>query len=120
MELRTVNPRTLTANPNNPRRTKVDKFSDAQLLASIKVVGVLQPPLVREDGDDLVIEFGHRRVTACIKLGKKEIQVLVKTAAETGDANGLMGAVAENVVRSDMGQVDRWRAMKSGKASGRW
>jgi hypothetical protein len=42
MELRTVDPRTLKANPNNPRRTKADKFSDAQLLASVKAVGVLQ------------------------------------------------------------------------------
>lgn len=118
MELRTVDPRTLKVNPNNPRRTKADKFSDAQMLASIKAVGVLQPPLVREDGQELVIEFGHRRVVASIKLGQKEMQVLVKTAGEAGEANGLMGAVSENLVRSEMGQVDRWRAMEALAAAG--
>lgn len=118
MELRTVDPRTLKVNPNNPRRTKADKFSDAQMLASIKAVGVLQPPLVREDGQELVIEFGHRRVAASIKLGQKEMQVLVKTADEAGEANGLMGAVSENLVRSEMGQVDRWRAMEALAAAG--
>src|SRR6202034_1298357 len=35
-----------------------------QMLASIKASGLLQPPLVREDGEDLVILFGHRRVEA--------------------------------------------------------
>jgi ParB family chromosome partitioning protein len=118
MELRTVDPRTLKLNPNNPRRTKAEKFSDAQMLASIKAVGVLQPPLVREDGEELVLEFGHRRVAACIKLGKKEMQVLVKTADEAGEADGLMGAISENLVRSEMGQVDRWRAMEALSAAG--
>jgi ParB family chromosome partitioning protein len=118
MELRTVDPRTLKLNPNNPRRTKAEKFSDAQMLASIKAVGVLQPPLVREDGEELVIEFGHRRVVACIKLGKKEMQVLVKTVDEAGEADGLIGAISENLVRSDMGQVDRWRAMEALSAAG--
>ena len=121
MELRTVDPRTLKANPNNPRRTKADKFSDAQMLASVKAIGVLQPPLVREDGQDLVIEFGHRRVATSIKLGATEMQVLVKPAAEADQAegaSGLMGAITENLVRSEMGQVDRWRAMEALAAAG--
>ena len=71
MELRTVDPRTLKANPNNPRRAKSDKFSDAQMVASINASGLLQPPMVREDGDGLVILFGHRRVSACVKLKRK-------------------------------------------------
>jgi hypothetical protein len=51
MELRTADPRTLKINPNNPRRTKAGKFSDDQMLP--KASGLLQPPLVREDGEDL-------------------------------------------------------------------
>ena len=43
MELRTVDPRTLKLNPNNPRRTKAEKFSDAQMLASIKAAPVPRP-----------------------------------------------------------------------------
>jgi ParB/RepB/Spo0J family partition protein len=113
MELRTVDPRKLKPNPNNPRRTKTDKFSDAQMEASIKAVGVLQPPLVREEGKNLVIQFGHRRVTACIKLGKTAMPVLVKSADEVDGTLDPMGTVSENVIRTEMGQVDRWRAMEA-------
>jgi ParB family chromosome partitioning protein len=113
MELRTVDPRTLKINPNNPRRTKAGKFSDNQMLASIKTSGLLQPPLVRPDGEDLVILFGHLRVAACVKLKMEAIPVLVKAATEADDARDSMGAVSENVIRAEMGQVDRWRAMEA-------
>jgi ParB family transcriptional regulator, chromosome partitioning protein len=113
MELRTVDPRTLKTNPSNPRRTKAGKFSDDQMLASIKASGLLQPPLVREDGEDLVILFGHRRVAACVKLKMDAIPVLVKAATEANDVRDSMGAVSENVIRAEMGQVDRWRAMEA-------
>jgi ParB family chromosome partitioning protein len=113
MELRTVDPRTLKINPNNPRRTQAGKFSDDQMLASIKASGLLQPPLVREDGEDLVIQFGHRRVAACVKLKMDAMPVLVKAATEADDAEDSMGAVSENVIRAEMGRVDRWRAMEA-------
>jgi ParB family transcriptional regulator, chromosome partitioning protein len=100
MELRTVDPRTLKINPNNPRRTKAGKFSDDQMLASIKAVGLLQPPLVREDGEDLVIQFGHRRVAACVKLKMDAILVRVKLATEADNVRDSMGAVSENVRRA--------------------
>jgi hypothetical protein len=48
-ELRSVDPRTLTPNPNNPRRTPVPPAMDEQLVASIKAIGIIQPPVVRED-----------------------------------------------------------------------
>ena len=44
MELRTVNPRTLKFNPNNPRRTKAMPEQDAQLTANILAQGLIQPP----------------------------------------------------------------------------
>ena len=93
MELRTVDPRMLKANPNNPRRTKPDKFSDSQMIASIKASGLLQPPMVREDGGDLVILFGHRRVAACMKLKMESTPVLVKPAAEDDATQDQMGAI---------------------------
>jgi ParB-like chromosome segregation protein Spo0J len=45
-ELRSVDPRTLQPNPNNHRRTPVPPAMDEQLLASIKAVGIIQPPCV--------------------------------------------------------------------------
>ncbi|RYF11720.1 MAG: hypothetical protein EOO40_02740, partial [Deltaproteobacteria bacterium] len=54
MELRTINPRKLKFNPNNPRRTKAMPEQDAQLAANILAHGLIQPPLVRQEGEDLV------------------------------------------------------------------
>ena len=53
-ELRSVDPRTLKPNPNNPRRTLVPPAMDEQLVASIKAIGIIQPPVVHEaDGNSL-------------------------------------------------------------------
>src|SRR5574337_766032 len=61
-ELRSVDPATLIPNPNNPRRTPVPKAMDDQLIASIRTIGIIQPPVVREVDGGLVIKAGHRRV----------------------------------------------------------
>jgi hypothetical protein len=48
MELRRVDPRTLQKNPGNPRKIQPGEMSDAALKASIKVIGIIQPPTVSE------------------------------------------------------------------------
>ena len=111
MELRTVDPQKLKANPKNPRRTGAGDFLDAQLTASIKAVGLIQPPLVLQDGKKLVIVAGHRRVAAAIAAGLTEIQVLVQPEADA--AIDPMRSISENVIRAEMGQVDRWRAIEA-------
>ena len=120
MELRTVDPRKLRENPNNPRTTPASKDADAQLLASIKAIRLRQPPLVRETAgtDVLTIVAGRRRVKAAIKAGLKLIHVLVQDEDEDETKTGLMVAVAENVVRADMGPIDRWRAMEALSGAG--
>ena len=42
-ELRNVDPRSLTLNADNPRRSPVPKEMDQQLVASIIAIGLLQP-----------------------------------------------------------------------------
>jgi len=111
MELRTVDPRKLKANPNNPRRMAAGDAMEAQMVASIKAIGLVQPPLVKEEGKKLVILAGHRRVAGCVAAGLTEIPVLVQ--AEADAAIDPMRAVSENLVRAEMGQVDRWRAMEA-------
>jgi len=116
MDLRTVDPRKLKANPNNPRRSSAGEFLDAQMTASIKSIGLVQLPLVKEEGKKLIIIAGHRRVAGCIAAGLTEIQVLVQPEADaTIDP---MRAVSENLVRAEMGQVDRWRSMEALAAAG--
>ncbi|MDT8278518.1 ParB N-terminal domain-containing protein [Roseomonas mucosa] len=110
MELRTVNPRTLKFNPNNPRRTKAMPEQDAQLAANIQAHGLIQPPVVREEGEDLVIIAGERRVRCSIKAKLAEIPVLVRGADDGADA---MRSLAENVVRAEMCSVDLWRHVEA-------
>jgi ParB family chromosome partitioning protein len=108
-ELRSVDPRNLQPNPNNPRRTPVPPAMDEQLVASIKSVGIIQPPSVIAKDDGLVIVVGSRRVKAAITAELPVIDVLVCDADEAADA---MRAVAENLIRSSMSSVDIWRAIE--------
>ena len=45
-ELRNVAPLTLKPNPHKPRVTPPPAAMDEQLLASIKAIGIIQPPIV--------------------------------------------------------------------------
>jgi ParB/RepB/Spo0J family partition protein len=108
-ELRSVDPRTLHFNPNNPRRTPVPSAMDEQLVASIKAVGIIQPPCVTANGDGLTIVVGNRRVKAAIAAELPLITVMVCDADEAADA---MRAVAENLIRASMSSVDIWRAIE--------
>jgi ParB family chromosome partitioning protein len=105
-----LDPRTLKINPNNPRRMAAGEHPDAQLVANIKAVGILQPPLTREKGSDLEILAGHRRVTAAIAAGFPEILVLVR-GPDTGSDD--VCALSENVARAGLGPVDQWRAIEA-------
>ncbi|PZP38579.1 MAG: hypothetical protein DI601_26325 [Azospirillum brasilense] len=114
MKIVHANPRKLRDNPENPRRTRPSAEADAQLLANIQAVGILQPPTAREIAGELVLIAGHRRRDAAIKAKLKEIAVLVREpgddAAQGGDG---VRALAENMVRTAMSPVDQWRAVEA-------
>src|SRR5476651_1376793 len=114
-ELRSVDPRTLQLNPNNPRNAPVPPAMDEQMLASIKAVGIIHPPYVTPKGDGLMIVAGRRRVKAAILADLPVIDVLVCDADEAADA---MRAVAENLIRADLSSVDIWRAIERLEAQG--
>jgi ParB/RepB/Spo0J family partition protein len=114
-ELRSVDPRTLQINPNNPRRTPVPPAMDEQLVASIKAVGIIQPPCVTQKDDGLTIVVGNRRVEAAIAAELPAIDVMVWDADEAADA---MRSVAENLIRASMSSVDIWRAIERLEAQG--
>ena len=108
-ELRSVDPRTLKPNPNNPRKTPAPQAMDDQLLASITAIGIIQPPVVREVDGDLVIKAGERRVKAAIRAEMPMIDVLVR---DSDDAQAPMESLSENLVRAAMNNVDIWRAIE--------
>ena len=105
-ELRSVDPRILHFDPNNPRRTPVPPAMDEQLVASIRAVGIIQPPFVTPHDGGLMVKIGTRRVKGAIKADLPAIDVLVGDADEAADA---MRALAENVIRASMSSVDIWR-----------
>jgi ParB family chromosome partitioning protein len=81
---------------------------DEQLLASIKAIGIIQPPIVVEKDGALVINAGDRRVKQAIRAEFATIDVLVCDADEARD---LMRSLAENLIRASMNSVDIWRAI---------
>lgn len=112
MRLIKVDPRALKENPNPLRRTKSTPQADALLLATIKAVGIVQPPLITpesEGGNAYVINAGHRRVKQAIAAGLEEIDVLVDEAAND---NGAMRSMVENIAFEPLNPVDQWRAIE--------
>ncbi|RWD29462.1 MAG: plasmid partitioning protein [Mesorhizobium sp.] len=112
MHLIKVDPRALKENPDRTRQTKSSPQADALLLATIKAVGIVQPPIVAAEvdgGNGYIINAGHRRVKQAIAAGLEEIEVLVEEAA--GD-NGAMRSMIENVAFSPLNPVDQWRAIE--------
>ncbi len=109
MELRRVDPVTLKINPRNPRKIQPGEMSDEALAASIRLIGILQPPVASEKGGELTLVFGERRVKTAIKVGLPEIGILVKDP----DDKDHMRAVSENVIRAPMATVDLWRGIES-------
>ena len=112
MELKFVDPRSLKDNPDKARRSKSSPQADALLLATIKAVGIVQPPVVAPEtdgGNGFVIDEGHRRVKQAIAAGLDEIAVLVVPRAEDG---GAMRSLVTTIAHEQLNPVDQWRAIE--------
>lgn len=116
MQIVKVDPRALVENPDRMRRTQSSPQADALLLATIKAIGIIQPPIVspqRDGGNGWVIDAGHRRVAQAIAAGLEEIEVLVDEAANDDPASrGAMRSMVENIAREALNPVDQWRAIE--------
>jgi ParB family chromosome partitioning protein len=111
MELRTINPRSLIDNPDNPRGKAAPDHADEQMRLSIAAVGILQPPVVREMPKGLTVRYGSRRVRAALALKLDQIEVLVLGEHERADDDQIR-AVLENIVRKPMSVVAQWRSIE--------
>lgn len=80
-------------------RTQFDEAGLEALAASIREVGVLQPVLVRPDGDGFELIAGERRWRAARRAGLTRIPALVRSAV---DQSALEEAVIENLHRADL------------------
>src|SRR5204862_476954 len=89
-------------NPGQPRMT-FHEDTLAELAASIREHGVLQPILVRPAGDEYEIIAGERRWRASKLAGKETIPAIVE---RFDDATALEIALIENLQREDLSPLD--------------
>ncbi|NEH49642.1 plasmid partitioning protein [Rhizobium leguminosarum] len=88
MQLMKVDPRALKDNPDNTRQSQSTPQADALLLATIKAVGVIQPPVIFAEagGNGYVVEAAND--------------------------NGAMRSMIENIAREPLNPVDQWRGIE--------
>ena len=89
-------------NPRQPREA-FDEEPLQDLTASIEAVGVLQPIVVRPNGERYQIVMGERRVRAARTAGLERIPAIVRT---TEDDQLLRDALLENVHREDLNPLE--------------
>ena len=97
----------IVPNPKQPR-TVFDLDALNELSASIKEVGVLQPPVVRDLGNGKYeLIMGERRLRASKQAGLKTIPVIVR---QTPDNELLREALLENIHRSQLNPLEEGAA----------
>lgn len=102
-ELRTVSISVILPSPFQPRRNFSEE-SLAELAASIKSRGLLQPLLVREIAPGTYeLVAGERRLRAAKMAGLSEVPVLVK---HFSDEEALSVALIENLQREDLNPLE--------------
>jgi ParB/RepB/Spo0J family partition protein len=85
----------------------------AELTASIKAVGVLEPILIRPAGNLFEVVVGSRRLAASRKAGLKGISAIIK---QMTDDQALLESLSENIQRGDITEeevVAAFNALKS-------
>ncbi len=93
----------ITANPHQPRRTMNDESLN-DLATSLKTNGLIQPIVVREDGDQYQLIAGERRFRAAKIAGLTEIPAIVRVADAYTQAQL---ALVENIHREDLNPIER-------------
>jgi len=100
----------IVPNPKQPR-TIFDTEALAELSASIKEVGVLQPPVVRDiGGGRYELIMGERRLRASKLAGLKTIPVIIR---QTPDNELLREALLENIHRSQLNPLEEGSAYQN-------
>jgi ParB family chromosome partitioning protein len=93
-------------NPRQPR-TVFDEEALQELVASIKEIGILQPPVVRKNGARYELIMGERRFRASKLAGLKKIPVIIR---QTPNNELLREALIENIHRSQLNALEEGAA----------
>jgi ParB family chromosome partitioning protein len=93
----------ISPNPRQPR-TVFDEDALNELIASIKEIGILQPPVVRKVSKGRYeLIMGERRFRAAKAAGLKSIPVIIR---QTPDNELLREALIENIHRSQLNPLE--------------
>ena len=93
----------ISPNPRQPR-THFDPVALEELIASIKEIGILQPPVVRQTTPGKYeLIMGERRFRAAKAAGLKTIPVIIR---QTADNELLREALIENIHRSQLNALE--------------
>jgi len=93
----------ISPNPRQPR-TVFDEDALNELIASIKEIGILQPPVVRQVSPGRYeLIMGERRFRAAKAAGLKTIPVIIR---QTPDNELLREALIENIHRSQLNPLE--------------
>ncbi len=108
-EAETLAVEAIETNPHQPRKYFSEESID-ELAESIQAVGVLQPLLIKKDGDINLLIAGERRLRAAKKAGLKEVPVrFIDVDEEEGDRISLI----ENVQREDLNPMEEAEAYET-------
>lgn len=105
-----IDPYSVVPNPRQPR-TVFEEDALAELVGSIREIGVLQPIVVRTNpaGDGFELIMGERRLRASKEAGLTEIPAIVR---ETEDVDLLRDALVENLHRSQLNPLEEAAAYR--------
>ena len=92
----------IRANPKQPRQV-FDEDALAELTHSVREFGVLQPIVVREQGDGYELVMGERRLRASTLAGLTVIPAIIRT---TADDDMLRDALLENIHRAQLNPLE--------------
>ena len=93
----------ISPNPRQPR-THFDPVALDELIASVKEIGILQPPVVRQTTPGKYeLIMGERRFRAAKAAGLKTIPVIIR---QTPDNELLREALIENIHRSQLNALE--------------
>ena len=97
----------ISPNPRQPRRF-FDESAMAELVSSIKSIGILQPPVVRKVAENKYeLIMGERRFRAAKLAGLTSIPVIIRQAP---DNELLREALIENIHRSQLNPLEEGAA----------
>lgn len=97
----------ISPNPRQPR-TVFDEDALNELISSIKLFGILQPPVVRKVAENKYeLVMGERRFRAAKAAGLKSIPVIIR---QTPDNELLREALIENIHRSQLNPLEEGAA----------